>query len=98
MWLGVSNQTRFSQRWGTWTDLHLRLHDHYVNELFQGIARVGLTYYLTDDVRLTGGYAYVHNFPDGARTVGQPEHRAWQQVQWLTKFPKASLMQWVRLE
>ncbi|UOQ67917.1 DUF2490 domain-containing protein [Hymenobacter volaticus] len=53
-WLGVFNQTRFSQRWGTWTDLHLRLHDRYVQDLFQGVARVGLTYYLTDDVRLTG--------------------------------------------
>lgn len=97
-WLGVFNQTRFSQRWGTWTDLHLRLHDRYVQDLFQGVARVGLTYYLTDDVRLTGGYAYVHHFPDGARTVGQPEHRPWQQVQWFTRFPKARLMQWVRLE
>ena len=98
LWLGVFNQTRFSQRWGTWTDLHLRLHDQFVGDLFQGLARVGLTYYLTDDVRLTGGYAYVHHFPDGARTVGQPEHRPWQQVQWFTKFPKARLMQWVRLE
>ncbi|MBX0290156.1 DUF2490 domain-containing protein [Hymenobacter sp. HSC-4F20] len=97
-WLGMFNQTRFSDRWGTWTDLHLRLHDHYVQDLFQGVARVGLTYYLTDDVRLTGGYAYVHHFPDGARTIGQPEHRPWQQVQWFTKFPKARLMQWVRLE
>ena len=98
LWLGVFNQTRFSPRWGTWTDLHLRLHDHFVHDLFQGVARVGLTYYLTDDVRLTAGYAYVHHFPDGARTVGQPEHRLWQQVQWFTKFPKARLMQWVRLE
>ncbi|WP_303311159.1 DUF2490 domain-containing protein [Hymenobacter sp. BT730] len=97
-WLGVFNQTRFSQRWGSWTDLHLRLHDHFVQEKFQALARVGLTYYLTDDVRLTGGYAYVHHYPDGARTVGQPEHRPWQQVQWFTKFPKARLMQWVRLE
>ena len=54
--------------------------------------------YLTDDVRLTGGYAYAHLYPDGARTVGQPEHRPWQQVQWFTRFPKARLMQWVRLE
>jgi hypothetical protein len=97
-WLGVFNQTRFSQHWGSWTDLHVRLHDRYVQDMFQTVARVGLTYYLTDDVRLTGGYAYVHHFPDGARTIGQAEHRPWQQVQWFTKFPKARLMQWVRLE
>ncbi|WP_324671386.1 DUF2490 domain-containing protein [Hymenobacter sp. GOD-10R] len=97
-WVGVFNQTRFSQRWGTWTDLHLRLHDQFVHDMFQTVARVGLTYYLTDDVRLTAGYAYVHHFPDGARRIGMPEHRPWQQVQWFTKFPKARLMQWVRLE
>lgn len=97
-WLGVFNQTRFTQHWGTWTDLHLRLHDRFVQDMYQTVARVGLTYYLTDDVRLTGGYAYVYHFPDGTRTVGQPEHRPWQQVQWFTKFPKARLMQWVRLE
>ncbi|TYZ10532.1 DUF2490 domain-containing protein [Hymenobacter lutimineralis] len=97
-WVGVFNQTRYSPRWGSWTDLQLRLHDHFVQKKFQALARVGLTYYLTDDVRLTAGYAYVHHYPDGARTVAQPEHRPWQQVQWFTKFPKARLMQWVRLE
>ncbi|GAB3828334.1 DUF2490 domain-containing protein [Hymenobacter jeollabukensis] len=97
-WLGVFNQTRFSQHWGTWTDLHLRLHDHFVQAKFQTVTRLGLTYYLTDDVRLTGGYAYVHHFPDGARTIGQAEHRPWQQVQWFSRFPQARLMQWVRLE
>nr|WP_072144758.1 DUF2490 domain-containing protein [Hymenobacter sp. AT01-02] len=40
----------------------------------------------------------MHHFPDGARTVSQAEHRPWQQVQWFAKFPKARLMQWVRLE
>jgi hypothetical protein len=97
-WLGVFNQTRFSDRWGLWAEGHLRLHDQFVRDLFQAVGRVGVTYYLTDDVRLTGGYAYVHHFPDGARTVGQPEHRPWQQVQWFTRFPKVRLMQWVRLE
>ncbi|GAB2780956.1 hypothetical protein HNQ93_001289 [Hymenobacter luteus] len=97
-WLGVFNQTRFSDRWGTWTDLQLRLHDHYVRDLAQGLARVGLTYYLTDEVRLTAGYAYVHHFPEGTRTISQAEHRPWQQVQWFTKFPRARLMQWVRLD
>lgn len=97
-WLGVFNQTRFSDRWGLWAEGHLRLHDQFVHELFQTVGRVGVTYYLTDEVRLTAGYAYAHLYPDGARTVGQPEHRPWQQVQWFTKFPRARLMQWVRLE
>lgn len=97
-WLGVFAQTRFSARWGAWADGHLRLREQYVQALGQGIARAGLTYYLTDDVRLTVGYAYAHHFAEGARRVALPEHRPWQQVQWFSKFPKARLMQWVRLE
>lgn len=99
LWFGILNQTRFSEKWGTWTDLHLRLKDHFVGDVSQGIARVGLTYYLTDEVRLTAAYAYVHHFPtEGHLNIGQPEHRPWQQIQWFTRFPKVKLMQWVRLE
>ena len=43
-WLGVFNQTRFSDRWGLWAERHLRLHDQFVGELFQAVGRVGATY------------------------------------------------------
>jgi len=59
-WLGVFTQTRFADHWGLWAEGHLRLHNQFVQELFQTVGRVGATYYLTDDVRLTGGYAYAH--------------------------------------
>lgn len=98
-WLGFFNQTRFSNRWGSWMDLHLRLKDDFVGDLSQLIVRPGLTYYVTDDVRLTAGYAYVHHFPAaGHADIAQPEHRPWQQVQWFMRWPKVRLMQWVRLE
>ncbi len=98
-WLGFFNQTRFSNRWGSWLDLHLRLKDDFVGDLSQFIFRPGLTYYVTDDVRLTAGYAYVHHFPaEGHENVAQPEHRPWLQVQWFTRWPSVRLMQWVRLE
>lgn len=29
-WVGYVNQTRFSRRWGSWDDLHMRQHDHFV--------------------------------------------------------------------
>jgi len=98
-WFGIMNQTRLSSKWGIWFDAHLRLKQDYVGELSQSIVRIGPMYYLSDDVRLTAAYAYVHNFPGpGHANIGLPEHRPWQQVQWFTRGSKARLMQWVRLE
>ena len=98
-WFGYFNQTRFSRHWGTWTDLHLRTREDFVSRLNQSIVRVGLTYYIKDNTKLTAGYAYVNNFPgDNHKNISQPEHRIWQQIQWHTNYPRLRLMQWVRLE
>jgi hypothetical protein len=99
VWLGYFNQTRFSDKWGLWADLHLRTREDFVDDLSVGIARLGLTYYLNDNTKLTAGYAYVNFFPaDNHANVSQPEHRPWQQIQWHTKYPGVRLMQWFRLE
>jgi len=98
-WFGVFSQIRFSQRWGLWTDAHLRLKDDFVGDLSQSIVRAGPTFYITDDVRLTAAYAWVNTFPaDGHENISRPEHRPWQQVQWFTRWPKVRLMQTMRLE
>ena len=99
VWAGYFNQTRFSNKWGLWVDVHLRTKEDFVSDLSQTIGRLGLTYYLNDDVKFTAGYAYVHHFPaDNHKNVSQPEHRGWQQLQWHTRYPKLRLMQWLRLE
>lgn len=99
LWFGVLNQTRLSNKWGTWTDIHLRFKNDFVKEKSTLILpRLGLTYYVNDDVKLTAGYAFINNYPDGARVITQLEHRPWQQIQWHTKYPKIRLMQWLRLE
>lgn len=99
LWLAYFNQTRFSDKWGLWADFHLRTKDDFVDELQTGIARVGLTYYLNDNTKLTAGYAYVNHFPaDNHANVSRPEHRPWQQIQWHTKYPKIRMMQYIRLE
>lgn len=98
LWFAYNNQTRFSDKWGLWADFHLRTKEDFVHDLSVGIARVGLTYYVNDNTKLTAGYAYVNFFPTGATTISQPEHRPWQQIQWHTKYPRLRLMQWLRLE
>jgi hypothetical protein len=99
VWLGYLNQTRFSNKWGMWADLHRRTKEDFFSDLSQAIVRLGLTYYVTDETKITAGYAFVNHFPtDNHNNVSQPEHRPWQQLQWHTKYPKLRLMQWFRLE
>ncbi len=99
IWAGYFNQTRLSDKWGFWAEAQVRTKENFVNDLSTAIARVGATYYLNDDAKLTAGYAYINHFPaEGHLNVSQPEHRPWQQFQWHTKYPKLRLMQWFRLE
>ena len=76
LWFGYFNQTRLSNKWGIWVDLHLRTKENFVTDLSQTIIRLGLTYYLNDATKLTAGYAYINNFPaDNHKEISQPEHR-----------------------
>ncbi|PWT98618.1 MAG: DUF2490 domain-containing protein [Bacteroidetes bacterium] len=99
IWLGYFNQTQLSNKWGLWGDFHLRTKDDFTNDLSQTILRVGLTYYLNQQTKLTAGYAYVTIYPaDNHKQVSQPEHRPWQQIQWHNNYKRLRMMQWVRLE
>jgi hypothetical protein len=93
-WLGYLNQTRFTNKSGLWVDLHWRRTNDFIKDNAITIARVAYIYYLTDQTRLMAGYAYVTQYgnPD------VPEHRPWQQIQWMEKKSWYSLMQWIRVE
>jgi len=98
-WMGYINQTRLSNRWGIWFDAQLYTKDDMVKGLFQSEIRPGVIYYLNNDTKLAAGYTYLNNFPgDNHKHISQPEHRAWQQIQWNTKYSRLNTMQWLRLE
>src|SRR5687767_4006686 len=67
----------------------------------QLLLRWGANYYLTPNVTLTGGYAYIRthrygNYPVAARF---PEHRIWQQALVVHRLrPRAALQHRYRLE
>jgi len=99
VWIAYNNQTRFSNKWGAWADIHLRTKEDFFSRFSSNIIRLGLTHYLNDDTKLTAGYAYISHFPqDNHGNVTRPEHRPWQQIQWHSKYSKLRLMQWFRLE
>lgn len=99
VWLGYFNQTRFSDKLGIWVDMQLRTKEDFFTNFSQGIARVGLTWYINDATKFTIGYARINHFPaDSHGQISQPEHRPWQQIQWHTKYGNKRMMQWIRLE
>lgn len=98
-WFGYLNQTRFSDKWGFWLDAHLRTKEKLATNFSTSILRLGLTYYLANNARLTVGYGWINNFPGDIHPgVLRPEHRPWQQFQWLTKYSWLRTSQYVRLE
>ncbi len=99
VWLTYYNQIKFNNKWELLTDLNLRSKENFVHDLSLSIVRFGITYYLTPETKLTAGYAWANYFPgDNHKSISQPEHRPWQQIQWETKKGKKKLVQWIRLE
>jgi hypothetical protein len=99
MWFGVFNQTRLSKRWGTWSDIHFRLKNGFIQDPSQFLIRLGPTFYFSDNVRFTFAYNLVNHFPDENHPeFSVVEHRPFQQLQWYSRFPKTRLMQWIRLD
>lgn len=96
-WLGFFNQTRFTKHSGLWLDLHFRLTENFIQEKSLSIARVGYTYHV-GEAKITAGYAYATRYPHSANQPNEPEHRGWQQVQWVDKKKGFTMMQWIRLE
>jgi Protein of unknown function (DUF2490) len=99
IWLGYFNQSRLSDKWGLWTDIHYRTKDNFVEGSYRFLARFAAIHYFTDDFRLLNGYTFNNSFPEeGHLNISQPEHRIWQQLQYITHYNKTRATQWLRLE
>ena len=99
VWLGYSNQIRFSNKWGGWIDLQLRTKENFFTNFSQSFVRGSLVYYINDATKFSIGDAWVQYFPgDNHKLMTTNEHRPWQQFQWHTNYAKTKTMQWVRLE
>src|SRR5205085_8302412 len=62
-WFGYLNQTRFTDKWGMWLDVHYRMTDNFVDRPFQFLFRPAVTYFVKDNLRLNVGYTLVKHFP-----------------------------------
>lgn len=96
--VGFFNQTRFTNRIGTWLDVHHRTTDDFVNRPLQSIGRLGLSVYFTDHFRFTAGYCLAYNYPAKGFNASRIEHRPWQQLFIKQEYHKVQTIQILRLE
>lgn len=98
LWLGYFNQTRFSNTWGMWVDVHYRMTDNFTDRSFQFLFRPAVTYFIKDNLRVNVGYTLAEHFPAKGSHTTRTEHRPWQQLWWNQKYPGLVTLQWLRLE
>lgn len=98
LWFGFFNQTRLTNKFGFWVDVHYRQTDHFIDRPFQLVFRPAVTYFIKDNLRFNVGYAFVNHFPAKGMDTARPEHRVWQQIWWNQKYTGLTTLQWLRLE
>lgn len=98
LWIGYFNQSRLTNRFGLWFDVHYRMTDNFLDRPFQFLLRPALTYFIKDNLRFNVGYAFAEHFPSHGMTTRRTEHRPWQQVWWSQKHPGLTTLQSIRLE
>jgi hypothetical protein len=98
LWLGYFNQTRLTDRFGFWVDVHYRHTDNFIARPFQFVFRPAVTYFIKDNLRFNVGYAFVNHFPAKGLNTSRPEHRTWQQIWWNQKYSGLTTLQWLRFE
>lgn len=98
-WLVYSGNHKFSKKFGLHLEYQLRRSNFLINKQ-QHLPRVGLIYYLNEQVRFTVGYAFIQSQPYGnfAPQIAFPEHRIWQQLQILNKYKWIDVQHRFRLE
>ena len=69
VWFGYNSQSRITNKLGIWLDGNLRTRKDFFTNFYQSVVRIGLMYYLDNDVRVTAGYAWINYFPFNVRVV-----------------------------
>ncbi len=98
LWFGYFNQTRLTNKFGLWLDVHYRQTDNFFDRPFQFLFRPAVTYFIKDNLRFNVGYTFVNHFPGKGLDTSRPEHRTWQQIWWNQKYPGLTTLQWLRFE
>jgi hypothetical protein len=97
-WFSLNTTAKVVGKWGFVADLHERRTD-FISKTSFHFARIGVNYWLRNDLTVTAGYAHLWLAPTtkGFRTFAN-ENRVYQQVQLTGKIEKIQMLQRLRNE
>lgn len=79
-WTGYLSSIRLNEKWAIWNDFHLVPYKFFIH-------RHGLSYYLSNGVRFSGGYAHLYQNTTATNQFDRDERRYWWQAQQWVKLP-----------
>jgi len=97
-WWDYLNQNRYSEKWGSWLDLQLKLIDSYVLDKNAGEYTAGASYFVNAHFKYTGAFTYVDAYPNTSHLDHTKELRPWAMAQYNTSNSFSKWLQWLRVE
>lgn len=97
-WWDYLNQNRYSESWGSWLDVQMKLNDGYVQAKNAGEYTAGATYFQNSHFKYTAALTYVDGYPNTSHINHLKELRPWAMVQLNTNNSYSKWMQWIRVE
>lgn len=97
-WVSLNTLTKFNEHWGMVADFHERWNDFFGSNNFYFV-RGGISYTPNSKISVVGGYAHMWNAPSNPDwTTYADENRIYEQVQFVSKSGKVSIVQRIRNE
>jgi len=98
LWLTYNQQARLSSKWGYLFDVNHRTIDFQKFQSTLSAVRAGATYFVTDQTRISAGYAWFGTHLQNSEKNILIENRLWQQILWLKKYKRTTLSHRIRVE
>lgn len=97
-WWMYWGSNKLSDRFGVWTEAQYRDFGFFKGK-DQLLLRTGVEYYLKSNQTITGGYAFIKDWPQNVdQTAPTTENRIWQQFNWVNNPSRWQLQHRFRLE
>ena len=97
-WWDYLNQNRYSNKWGSWLDLQLKLNNQFIQSKNEGEYTAGVSYFSNARFKYTGALSYIDAYPNVAHFNHTKEIRPWAMVQLNTSNHYSKWLQWLRVD
>lgn len=97
-WWDYLNQNRYSDKWGSWLDVQLKLIDDFTHTKNAGEYTAGASYFTKSNFKYTAAFTYVDSYPNTSHFNHTAELRPWAMIQLNTSNNYSKWLQWLRVE